>query len=207
MRKILFSAVFILATTVMMAQEHKVVISPTVGYGGSLWLWGTEYNNINHSGKTYKVGIDVEIPFSKIWSLQTGLNYYSLHSDLNTYYFLDGSSSSRLYIHQNYLDLPILASARIGLNSWLNIQLLLGPYVAYGIGGKGHSKILNDKVSTFGDLGIRRLDAGFKFGANVEAKRFVLGFESRFGLRELVPDMNVYNAAFYVTLGYRMLRF
>ena len=58
----------------------------------------------------------------------------------------------------------------------------------------------------FSDLDAKRFDAGIDVGIDFEYHRFVIGAEFERGFVSFAPEeseFNVYNQAFYLTIGYK----
>lgn len=172
------------------------------------WLWsafgGSGKNDINdisdikHIGdfKTgaYLLNPDAEETDEKNIGIRGGIEYISKGAKFKT-----GGGSFGL----NYLEVPIIPEYRFSAGTG-NICVGLGPYFAYGIGGKG------DGESSFGDNngGYKRFDAGlsfllgYKFDAGVA---FSLSYD--LGLaNNIYPDQDVksHNRCFSINLGYQI---
>lgn len=201
MKKILFLvAILFAATTMGKAQDRAIALKPVVGYGFSNWFYGGDLNDFSDISDAFKVGVGVEIPFNKTWSLQTGLNFHALSTDVK-YNITNNSSiaAGKLNIHQNYLDLPIQVGARIHISDNFKLLFKLGPYLAYGVGGK--TKVDGVKISTFDYA--RNFDSGVDFTIDFEIKRFIIGLQSRMGYLHTISGISTYNSVGFLTFGYK----
>ena len=152
----------------------------------------------NYDAKfAYKVGLGMEVPFSNVWSLQTGLNFVSKGCK-----YTDNAKANSLY-----LELPVMAGARINTASGFDVLFKAGPYLAYGVGGKTKATVSNIEanVDTFGDNGLDKFDAGLGCGVGFEFSQIVIGLEGQFGLTKVQSATNYApkNIAAFLTLGYK----
>jgi len=162
-----------------------------------------------------KIGVGIEKPFAKNWSLMPSLELAWKGAEYNEEFDLESYEET---LNIFYIQVPIVAAYRINLNDSWNITLKAGPYLAYGLTGKmkgnvtgEHSEswnvdIFKDYTDEYGDVtkAAKRFDAGLDFGVDFEYHRFVFGAEYELGLLKFAPDgVNVKNAAAYVTLGYK----
>ncbi|MDR2921399.1 MAG: PorT family protein [Tannerella sp.] len=108
-----------------------------IGIKGGLTI--SDFSNVSTTYKNtgYKIGASVQYMFST-WGIQSGI-----------YTTEKGVASSRGYLHEEkfypvsleisprYLELPISAVYKIPVDRNVNIEINLGGYLAYGIGGRG----------------------------------------------------------------------
>lgn len=83
----------------------------------------------------------------------------------------------------------------------MSILAAMGPYLAYGIGGKGTGKkFVNDPFNPGDELGFnlsgtgKRFDFGLQFGAGVEFQRIILMLGTQIGLADLSNSINMREA-------------
>ena len=161
---------------------------------GIAGLWGK-----NTDAKTkfpYKVGVGMEYAFNGTWALQPSLNFVSKGCKD------EEEGVGKLTMNQLYLELPVMMAARLDLTETSNLVIAVGPYVAYGVGGKTSADIVEKKyptmtgyetfggkykLDTFGDLadgkmGNKRFDAGVGLGITYENRNVMLGLEGQLGL-------------------------
>ena len=124
----------------------------------------------------------------------------------------DGYSADET-LNPIYVQIPILGAYRFNLDDDWNLTFKVGPYFAYGVAGDAKYKgkdasgnTYSETESLFGDFDAKRFDAGVDVGIDFEYHRFVFGAEFERGFMSFSPDdadFNIYNQAFYVTLGYK----
>lgn len=156
-----------------------------------------------------KVGIGVETPLTANFSLMPSLEF----AMKGTKWSISESTYSRDETFSPiYVQIPILGAYRVNLNSDWNLTLKAGPYFAYGISGNCESDYSSSSYSgseeadMFSDLDAKRFDAGIDVGIDFEYHRFVIGAEFERGFVSFAPEeseFNVYNQAFYLTIGYK----
>ena len=118
----------------------------------------------------FKVGAGFEYGFGgDTWSLQPSL-----------YFTNKGAKKDIASINTYYLELPIMAAARVNIANNTNLVFNAGPYFACGVGGK--LKIGDEKVNAFSsEGGMRRFDMGLGVGITAEFGQFLAGLEGQFG--------------------------
>lgn len=153
----------------------------------------------------FNVGVSVDIPLLQSLYLQTGL--YATQKGAK--YEEDGDE---LKFNPLYLEIPVLASYRYDFSESTQLQINVGPYLAYGISGKakyteydGHAS-KSAEVDFFGDdddqFGGKRFDVGLQVGAGITVSKFYLGCAYEFGFSDAVKDLKAKNSNFMVNLGY-----
>lgn len=181
----------------------------------------------------FTVGGVVDINIRNYFAIQPGLFFVSRG---NTYSMLISNDSKLKMLegkcHANYWQVPILFSFRLGVAELAQLHLDVGPYFAYGFGGKnkysvygyetgvdgntGLPVIIREDGKTqegdyFGDKGIvQRYDSGIKFGIGIQAMgNFYVGAHYEYSLRNVLRDsemLNVrakgHNKIWNFTLGY-----
>lgn len=140
----------------------------------------------------FKIGGGMEYAFSEVWLLQPSLLFSTKGASLKEG---DGSTNAM------YVEMPVMAAARVNVADNTNLVFSAGPYVAYGVGGK--HKLGNFKSDTFGDNGFDRFDAGLGFGVAAEFGKIVVGLDGQTGLVKLTEGSNAKNINFSLTLGYK----
>jgi len=115
-----------------------------------------------------------------------------------------------------YLQLPINATLNLPLTNDIKILVGAGPYVAYGVGGKGIMKVesgeILDEQPLFSNNMLsmttykNRFDAGLNANIGVMFGDIVIYIGGDFGfipVNELDFDTKNYNSSFYLMLSYR----
>ena len=99
----------------------------------------------------------------------------------------------------NYIDVPVNFGYRINLGG-ANLNLLAGPYLAYGVGGK----ITTDFILVTKDRSIKwgtdkneddfkPFDMGINLGGGVEFNNFQVSLQYGFGLLNINPNSDITN--------------
>ena len=122
-----------------------------------------------------------------------------------------------------YLEIPVLASFRADVADNVNLQLNIGPYFDFGLGGNVKYKWEEDGESGedepypfFGKssenearMGMKRFDFGLSFGLGVELwDHYYAGVKYDVGLVNMAikdmwgNDFKAHNGTFAITLGY-----
>lgn len=144
----------------------------------------------------FKMGGGFEYGFTDIWSLQPSL-----------FISTKGAKEDEVTMNAVYLELPVMAVARIKVADNTNIVISAGPYLAYGVGGKTSAKSEGVKVSvdTFGNdvINLNRFDAGLGFGVAAEFGKIIVGLDGQFGLAEVQAAGNPKNLNFSISVGYK----
>lgn len=196
-----------------MARDAAVSVNAGVGVSGHS---GEANGNLRFA---YRVGVGVDVPFSSVWGLRTGLNFEQIGSKnglkipLGDFDFgeLVGTSLAAT-TRQYYLDLPLMATASAAFGSEQAVVFSFGPYLAWGVGGKSKTKYnaaagqteISGDVFGDGDNTLRRFDFGLGAGAELQINRhFSVGLDSRLGLRHLQAHSESVNYAVFATVGYR----
>ena len=180
----------------------------------------------------FTMGGVVDINIRNYFAIQPGLffvsrgnSYSMLISNDNKLKMLEGKCNA------NYWQVPIMFSFRLGVAELAQLHLDVGPYFAYGFGGKNKYSIYGYEMGTdsnslpviiredgkpqegdyFGDKGIvQRYDSGIKFGIGIQAMgNFYVGAHYEYSLRNVLRDsemLNVrakgHNKIWNFTLGY-----
>ena len=212
--KLLLFALFVMVRTVAPAQ-NQVDWSIKAGIGMANII-GDNMGSPKVK-LAYKLGIGLECPFDKVWSLQTSVSFVSKGTN-HTAVETDGISA-QAKVNVSYLELPVMVAARFAMDRNTHILVAAGPYGAWGIGGKtkalGHrwsSSSTPDwntgsvvEIDTFGKggLDLRRFDYGVAIGLSVEYRYYMIGVEGRLGLCKLQKELQGKNITGFVTAGYK----
>ena len=178
---------------------------------------GVNFSNLSIEGEGwdshtgFHAGVNVDIPLLQSLYLSTGL-YYTVKgfSGEET----DGEEKVERKSSANYLEIPVLASYRYNFSDNAQLQVNVGPYFAYGIGGKQkyteeyHSSrgwvIDAEGEQDYFDDEDNKFDVGLQIGAGVTfAKHIYLGLAYEFGFINVVPDYKTKNSNFMISLGYQ----
>ena len=171
----------------------------------------------SHTG--FHGGVNVDIPLLQSLYLSTGLYYTTkgFCKDQEEYDEFNGrvTYKEEYKASANYLEIPVLASYRYNFSDNAQLQVNVGPYFAYGIGGKikytaqeyhsskgwvtdagGEGDYFNDDTNKF-DVGLQ-IGAGMTF-----AKHIYLGVAYEFGFVNVIDDVKSKNSNFMISLGYQ----
>lgn len=175
-----------------------------------------------------RAGSDLDIPINSRWSFVPGI-YWSLRNRQSTSRasFNDVVKVTKYSDKANFATLPLRFGLYFPCNNEekLNIKILFGPYIAYGISGTSKTTVNKDgkitkvQVGAFDSNGRykNRLDYGLNCGFNIQIKKhYIVGAFSEFGLRKiynadsLLEDIvgeilivNKINIALGLSLGYQ----
>ena len=109
-----------------------------------------------------------------------------------------------------YVEVPAVFAYQFQLNETWAIQPALGPYFAFGIGGKSKDSYSYEGVSQeeeydiFGDDGAKRFDFGLGVGAALEFGKMFVGLDGLFGLTKMYDgDGAPKNTTIALSVGYK----
>lgn len=163
------------------------------------------------SRASFHVGVVADIPLMQSLYVQTGLF-------LQDKGFKQEEDGATLTGKPMYLEIPVLASYRYNFSDAAQLQINVGPYFAYGLGGK--AKYEEDGKSAEEDFfgsydeddtfGCKRFDCGLQFGAGMTfASHYYIGFAYQLGLTNIADlpssyegDYSVKNKNWMISLGY-----
>ena len=128
-----------------------------VNFGGSFSDLTSHDNNANSSIRSAITGgIEAEIPVSRHFSIQTGIDYVQKGASIDAF---DGFTGGKLVI--NYFELPVMA--RFNLQAGVNyFSFFAGPYLAIAV---SRSEEDNNGETFDGTRAIKQWDTGIRLGA------------------------------------------
>ena len=151
--------------------------------------------NVYHSTQPgFNLGAVIDLPFSKVWSLQTGLNYNFVSTDSNwptSELVVDRmvSFDSGVLYKYSFIELPASISAGIKLSESSKLKFNLGGYFSIFTGGKslyrsseGYSKYV--LLPTWTDP----VGGGFLVGTGFEINKIYLGVELNYSPESYNPN-------------------
>ena len=168
-------------------------------------------------------GVTIDIPLSKIISLQSGLFYSGKGSSYTeNHRLIYGSSEiiAKIVTHYklSYLEIPVVANFQIPFSDLVKLNLNAGPYVGVGIAGTTEGKVTvlsttsnTDPVKVFTEGGnddngaLTRLDAGLTVGGGLSFGHFLVGLHYNLGLNNIstfTTNETANTSTFSVRLGY-----
>lgn len=193
----------LLSTRILYAQEYSD-FQFGIKVGGNLYSSSMNIENI--ADKKLKVGYQVglfgEYAFSESFYLHSGLFFVTKGVKIKG--SADASSWSQS-IGLQYLQVPLLATYKFELVSDTKVFFNVGPYIAYGIGGKStrRNKFTDatrsdEKVelNSFGDNRMKKMDFGLKYSVGLEFERILFEWSYEFGLMNIENNDNKINSLF-----------
>lgn len=171
----------------------------------------------------FNLGLNIEYSIFKSLSIKSGIyittkgakyeyetsdtHRYSYHTEVEKCKY-DGT------LNEYYIQIPVLGSYKYYIKDNFNVEVNVGPYVAYGIAGKSNGKeswryyldgvdktssvgngadMSNSyKYNTFGkDYGqemLKRFDCGLIIGAGVTYNKYYFGLQYDLGMTNLLPS-------------------
>jgi len=114
-----------------------------------------------------------------------------------------------------YLQIPIHVGYKFNVTEYTKLVLHVGPYLAYGVGGKskikgvatveGETGSIDTDYDFFSDATAKRFDMGLGLGVGAEFGKFGIGLGYDLGLLNISQNKNfkVRNMNAYLTVGYK----
>ena len=178
------------------------------GIRAGLNMAGMAYEEDNVTVSTdnktnWHVGIIADIPMMESLYVQTGLY-------LQNKGYKEKEGDYELTANPMYLEIPVLASYRYNFSDAAQLQINVGPYFAYGVGGKikETDEGDEDKWDCFGDKGAdwKRFDCGLQIGAGLTiAKNYYIGAAYEIGFSKIAKnsgDGKLKNKNWMFSVGY-----
>ncbi|MCD8178578.1 MAG: PorT family protein [Tannerellaceae bacterium] len=138
------------------------------------------------------------------------------------YSYSDRYEDVKVTANPVYLQVPIHVGCQLMLADNMNVNVHVGPYLAYGIAGKWKTSYDDDDDDDYGydyddddesmkffgseeDGGCKAFDFGLGFGIDLDISLFRLGLGYDAGLVNIGRDGDypMRNRNFYITLGYK----
>jgi len=197
MKKIRIIWLFILAASFTCVSLVNAQDSPlTFGVKG-----GVNYSNFGGDLKStknvikYQFGVTVDYEIIGGIYLQSGLELVTKGSKTK-------SSGTNTKYNPMYLQVPIHFAYKHEIAEGTKLVVSLGPYAAYGIGGKVKGET---KENIFGKNRFQRFDFGIGGGLGVEFGKIAVMAGYDFGLTNIsdMKGVDVKNRNAYLTLGYK----
>jgi len=197
----------------------------------------------------YNFNVTLEYNLPKRFFLQTGLEFTNKGAKLKdkTVNYMWGSEIIKDLGHGNfapdeqymylrviegkynmqYFTIPLMGGYRLPVSSQLRMNLSLGPYFSFGVGGKynwkqgqkinkvqytnEYTELENDYPGLIGFEGksfdiLKRFDMGLKGNVGIEFNRALLNIGYEYGFIDQFKDDNIssYNMNLFVTVGFRI---
>ena len=149
----------------------------------------------------WHVGVIADIPLMESLYFQTGLFFQNKGGQ-------EEDEEGKYTMKPMYLEVPVLASYRYNFSDDAQLQLNVGPYFAYGIGGKEVEEEHNGKEyeEDFFDDYTNKFDAGLQLGAGMTfMKTFYVGVAYQLGFSNILKhsdDYSMKNRNWMFSVGY-----
>jgi len=155
------------------------------------------------SRTSFHVGVIADIPLLQSLYIQSGLYLTDKGFKIED----DGDEFS---VKPMYLEIPVLASYRYNFSDATQLQFNVGPYFAFGVGGKAKYKEDGEEYEEdfFGDdedqFGGKRFDCGLQVGLGLTfAKHIYVGGAYEFGFTKVTDgSAKPKNSNWMVSVGY-----
>ncbi len=188
--KLFFASLLVALTAVSLqvrAQDKPVTFG--VKAGVNLSTLSGDMKDSKHTFR-YQVGATVDIALTENLYILTGLDLQA-----------KGTKINKVTYNPLYLQLPATIAYKFDLGSNTRLVLNVGPYVAYGIGGK--TKGGEGSLKLFGDNIFKNLDYGAVGGVGIELGMFAVGLGYDLGLGNIsdIAGTKVSNRNAYLTVG------
>jgi len=169
----------------------------------------------------YTFGVTVDYNLTDNFFIQSGLSFITKGTEGEYIYMISSdsfSSSDKIKAQSMYLQLPIYAGYKFQVAENVKLLFNVGPYFAYGIGGKVKSEhvakmggIVIDaygiKEDVFSNDGFKRFDCGLGFGAGVEFGKIGVSAAYYLGLINInahdTDNSTAKNGSFALTVSYK----
>lgn len=186
--------------------DRAVTVGLRAGLSSSK-QYATDFHADQDAVLGWQAGVAVDVNIIRSFSVNTGLMLIK-RGWKNTY--SDNRGSLETTDNAMYVELPLLASYRMPLSDQAEFQLNLGPYFAYGIGGK--RKTTNSfqaggdyEIDCFDStLGCKHMDCGISVGVAFTFLHFYAGVNYERGLVNTWEPANYkyQNGCIALNLGY-----
>lgn len=199
----------------LVAAQNPLTFGVKAGLNLSDYYGDLESNDIKLG---YNVGLTIDYRLTKKVYLVSGLELTSKGTKVKSENTLvaqphDPSDITKIKESWNplYLQVPLHIGYIVEADENMLILFHMGPYVAYGIGGKMTQKIYReegieeDKTNVFGDNSrLKRWDAGIGIGAGFQFQKIGVNFGYDLGLLNVNQKyLKLKNNAAHISFAYR----
>lgn len=206
------------------AQDSPFRFGINAGINLSNVTIGTAKTNGTSFRVGYQVGLTVDYAISSNFYLLSGLSFTTKGSkieDLDYEDYIGGMPDFTNKFEQQYIQLPLYGAYKMNLSNDLNLMFGIGPYFAYGVGGKSKQElnsgqwsggITEREFNTFGKNEdplftneLKRFDCGLGALVNLEYKRINLNIGYEHGLTNIskIDSYKYRNYNFTFSVGYK----
>jgi len=150
----------------------------------------------------FNVGVTAELSLPGSFYLMSGLEFTTKGAKGKDR-AVDGITSKATY-NAMYLQLPIHAGYKLGIAPGTKLVFRVGPYLAYGIGGKIKWDAKELGKEDFFDDYTNKFDFGIGGSVGVEfLNKINVSLAADQGLTKVFKDTKTKNRAAYINVGYR----
>jgi len=211
MKKFIFVALIALGFA-FSANAQKVGFG--VQLGGNLSGISEDPETADLSTKLgFQLGGFIDYSLTKDFFLKGGLLFITKGA---SYEETNSGAKVSLTMNPMYIQVPIVIGYGFNVSDNFKIYANVGPYIAYGLGGKvtteisGTGTVLDGETSAdFFTDDVSKFDFGARLGLGIELnKKIIIGFDYDLGLLNMntgdnSDDYSVKNYTMGLTLGYR----
>lgn len=198
---------------------EKVAQPVTIGIraGGNLSTFTGDGTDDLKSKFGYNVGVNVDFSIVESFGVQTGV-FFTTKGAKSEVSIEDsyGIETYKATSNPMYIQVPILASYRYNINDNLRWEFNVGPYFAFGVGGKiteteeyydykdsDEQEIEEEKSDFFGDK-TNTFDMGMILGTGLTINKFYVGLQWELGMTHIYDYTNdkTKNSNLSLNVGY-----
>lgn len=180
--------------------DQPITFGVRAGLNFANMSWEEDHSSLSLDSRTaFNVGLSVDFPLLQSMYIQSGLYLSSKGCK-------EKSGSEEITMSPMYLEIPVLASYRYDISESTQLQLNVGPYFGYGIGGKYEAEKGDYSYDEdfFEDDDINKFDCGLQIGAGVTFGKVYVGCGYQFGMANIIDDsdLSVKHKNFMINVGY-----
>lgn len=180
--------------------DQPITFGVRAGLNFANMSWEEDHSSLSLDSRTaFNVGLSVDFPLLQSMYIQSGLYLSSKGCK-------EKSGSEEITMSPMYLEIPVLASYRYDISESTQLQLNVGPYFGYGIGGKYEAEKGDYSYDEdfFEDDDVKKFDCGLQIGAGVTFGKVYVGCGYQFGMANIIDDsdLSVKHKNFMINVGY-----
>lgn len=180
--------------------DQPITFGVRAGLNFANMSWEEDHSSLSLDSRTaFNVGLSVDFPILQSMYIQSGLYLSSKGCK-------EKSGSEEITMSPMYLEIPVLASYRYDISESTQLQLNVGPYFGYGIGGKYEAEKGDYSYDEdfFEDDDVKKFDCGLQIGAGVTFGKVYVGCGYQFGMANIIDDsdLSVKHKNFMINVGY-----
>ena len=177
-----------------MYSQAQVSVGPKLGLNFSKFHGNKEADISDNTMMKvgYQIGGVLNAQINDYFSIRPELFFNNVGSKFS-------SGGARSTFNLNYISLPVNFVGQYPINDNVKLQGFVGPYIAYGLGGKVKVEYMSDKEEysikmkkmpenlTTDAIYLNSLDLGLNFGLGLQAKSFVFSASYAMGFTNIEP--------------------